>query len=192
MPAPADQERQLREIVRESTWLMRALVAARDIGLDDWCIGAGAIRNVVWDHLHALDRPSSLADVDVAYFAPSEPPGIERRYQAELERTCPDVPWEVTNQAHVHLWFEEHFGHAVAPLTSLSEAVASWPEYATSVAVSLDAQCGLRVIAPLGLEDLFAMRIRRNPARVSLETYRWRVETKRYRERWPRVHVVEE
>ena len=51
-----------------------------------------------------------------------------------VERLCPDVPWEVTNQAHVHLWFEEHFGHAVPPLSSLSDAVASWPEYATSVA----------------------------------------------------------
>lgn len=189
--AGPDLEHRLLHIVRDTAWLMRALAAARALGLDSWCIGAGAIRNTVWDHLLRRDTPSYLADVDVAYFAPTEAPGAERRHQAFLERECPDIPWEVTNQAHVHLWFERHFGHAVAPLVSLDDAVASWPEYATSVAVTLDGET-LRVIAPLGLEDLFAMRVRRNPARVSLDTYRARTASKRYRERWPGVEVMEE
>jgi hypothetical protein len=33
------------------------------------------------------------------------------------------------------------------------------------------------------------MRIRRNPVRVSIETYRQRCASKRYAERWPRVVV---
>jgi hypothetical protein len=45
------------------------------------------------------------------------------------------------------------------------------------------------VIAPHGLEDLFNCVVRRNPTRVSLETYRRRVEQKRYAARWPRVTV---
>ena len=31
------------------------------------CIGAGALRNLVWDALHGQPR-SGLADVDLAYF----------------------------------------------------------------------------------------------------------------------------
>lgn len=46
------------------------------------------------------------------------------------------------------------------------------------------------ITAPHGLEDLFAMRVRRNPAVVSVATYRQRVAEKRYAERWPRVTVV--
>jgi hypothetical protein len=186
------REERLFDFVRECDWLMRALIAARDLELDSWCIGAGAIRNCVWDRLHAHAQPSLLADVDVAYFAPDEASGVEREHQATLERACPGIPWEVTNQAHVHQWFEGHFGHPVEPLCSLSDAVASWPEFATSVGVTLDGADALHVIAPLGLEDLFAMRVRRNPARVSLTTYRARVVDKQYRERWPRVDVVEE
>jgi hypothetical protein len=49
----------------------------------------------------------------------------------------------------------------------------------------------MHVIAPLGLDDLFAMVVRRNPARVSLATYRQRVADKRYAQRWPRVTVIE-
>lgn len=185
-------EQRLIDYVRDCAWLMRALVSARDLELESWCIGAGAIRNCVWDRLHAYTRPSPLADVDVAYFAPDEEPGVERQHQATLARACPGIPWEVTNQAHVHEWFESHFGHPVEPLRSLSAAVASWPEYATSVGVALDGRDQLHVIAPLGLDDLFAMRVRRNPARVSLATYRTRVADKRYRERWPGVDVLEE
>jgi hypothetical protein len=46
------------------------------------------------------------------------------------------------------------------------------------------------VIAPHGLDDLFAVVVRRNPTRVSVDTYRQRVALKRYAERWPKVTVV--
>ncbi|MCD9028654.1 nucleotidyltransferase family protein [Luteimonas sp. BDR2-5] len=169
---------------------MQALRAARALALPSWCIGAGAVCNLVWDHLHGYPSPSFLADIDLAYFDPDEPPGRERDHQAEMERICPGMPWEVTNQAHVHLWFERHFGHAVPPLRSLHDAVASWPEFATSVGIGLGADGTVQIIAPLGLDDLFAMRIRRNPARVSVETFRQRIAGKRYTDRWPRVEIV--
>lgn len=168
---------------------MRALAAARELGLPCWCIGAGAVRNLAWDHLHGYATPSQLSDVDLAYFDAGEPPGAEHQHQRRIQALCPELPWEVTNQAHVHLWFQDCFGHAVEPLRSLHEAVASWPEFATAVGMTLAADGALEVIAPWGLDDLLGMQIRRNPTRVSVDTYRQRVTTKRYRERWPRVTV---
>ena len=97
---------------------------------------------------------------------------------------------DVKNQAAVHLWFHEVFGHRVEPLTSIEHAVSTWPEPATCVAVRLRADERLDIVAPLGLADLFDMVVRRNPARVSVETYRQRVEQKRYTERWPKVRVI--
>ena len=102
----------------------------------------------------------------------------------------PELSWEVTNQASVHLWFERHFGHAVDPLGSLAEAIAAWPEYATCVGLRLGLDDTITVIAPHGLADLFGMIVRRNPARVSRETYLERVRTKQYRVRWPRVRII--
>lgn len=169
---------------------MTALRAVRSLQVPEACIGAGAVRNLVWDHLHGHDRPSALADVDVAYFDDAtHDPARDGQLQARLQTLMPGVPWEVTNQAWVHTWFEGAFGHPVAPLTSLHEAVASWPEYATAVAVRLASDDTITVIAPHGLDDLFALRVRRNPARVSVETYRERVRQKAYTERWPRVTI---
>jgi uncharacterized protein len=184
-------EARLIAIVQSSPWFCRLLDAGQSAGVASWCIGAGALRNLVWDRLHGHAQPSDLSDIDFAYFDAGDlSPARDQALQARLVGMCPHEPWEVTNQAAVHLWFESHFGHAVPPLPSLEAAVASWPEFATSVAVTRDAAGGTRVIAPHGLEDLFDMVIRRNPARVSVSTYRQRVRDKNYTARWPQVRVV--
>jgi hypothetical protein len=191
VPNRAIQERQLLDIAASTSWFMEALHAVRELDLPTWCIGAGAVRNLVWDALHCYASPSALADIDVAYFdASSLSPERDKAIQARLSVLNPGLPWEVTNQAGVHLWFESYFGHPVEPLRTLEEAIASWPEFATSVGIRLEANDSLTVIAPHGLDDLFAIIVRRNPARVSIETYRQRVASKRYAERWPRVSVV--
>ena len=170
---------------------MPALAAVRELNLDSWCIGAGAVRNLVWDSLHGFATPSALSDVDVAYFDSSNlSPERDAELQRTLNKRLADVPWEVTNQASVHLWFESYFGHPVAPLISLTEAIGTWPEYATSVGLTLLPNDAIEVIAPHGLDDLFDMVVRRNPTRVSIETYRQRVIEKRYAERWPKVTVL--
>ena len=186
-----DTER-LIALARATPWFMQALAHARACRLRAWCVGAGAVRNLVWDALHGHATPSALADVDVAYFDPHDL-SAERdaALQRQLHAMAPHTPWEVVNQAGVHLWFERHFGHPVAPLQSLQEAVASWPEYVTAVGLWLDDDDHVHVIAPHGLADLFAMVVRRNPVRVSVETYRARVASKRYAQRWPGVTVVD-
>ena len=186
-----DLEARLVTIALGSPWLRPALVAVRSLNLSSWCIGAGAVRNLVWDSLHELRVPSALSDVDVAYFDASD---LSVARDAEIQRRLTDanprVPWEVTNQAAVHTWFEATFGYAVSPLISLEDAVASWPEYATAVGLTLHPDDSIHVVAPFGLEDLFSMVVRRNPARVSIDTYRKRIEQKQYRKRWPSVTVV--
>ncbi|MGG1948711.1 nucleotidyltransferase family protein [Trinickia sp. NRRL B-1857] len=182
---------ELIALAAKSNWLRPALVAVRELGLPSWCIGAGAIRNLVWDRLHGFDDPSALADIDVAYFDASDM-SIDRDRQLEcrLAAAYPALAWDVKNQAGVHLWYESKFGQAVAPFESLQEAVASWPEVATSVGLTLRADDSIEVIAPHGLGDLFAMVVRHNPTRVGVETFRKRVQEKRYQTRWPRVIVI--
>ncbi len=190
-PRDAHAHARLIALARTTPWFLHALESVRSLGLEDWCIGAGAVRNLVWDALHERTAPSRLADVDVAWFDASDlSPERDAALLARLRAIDPQTPWEVTNQAGVHRWFERCFGHAVAPLASLEDAVASWPEFATAVGLSMDADGALRVIAPHGLDDLFAMVVRRNPARVSVETYRQRVAQKQYTRRWPKVRVV--
>lgn len=184
-------EQRLIGVVERSAWLPAALRAVRDLELGAWCIGAGALRDTVWDALYGHDDARLPRDVDVAYFDPSDTSRArDHALQRQLHACMPQLPWEVVNQAGVHLWFQSVFGHPVAPLASLEEAVASWPETATAVGITLDAVDRLRVVAPLGLADLFDGIVRRNPARVSAATYRERCASKRYTERWPQLRVL--
>src|SRR5476649_826495 len=105
-----DSHARLIAIARATPWFMRALDAVRTLGLGEWCIGAGAVRNLVWDALHERREPSALADVDVAYFDAADlAPARDHALQARLHARAPELPWEVTNQAGVHQWFEAHF-----------------------------------------------------------------------------------
>lgn len=184
-------ERRLAELVAATPWLMHALGAVRALGLESWCIGAGAIRGLVWDHLHGFEAPSALADVDVVFFdADDASPRREQHLQRLLDERLPGLCWEVVNQAAVHHWYASPEGRPVEPLRSLEEGIATWPEYATCVGVYLDRADAVHVIAPHGLADLFDGVVRWNPTRVSAEVYRDRIARKRFTDRWPQVRVM--
>jgi len=192
-PEPVDElQARLVALVRCSPVLMRALRAARAVDPPEWLIGAGAIRDRVWDHLHGFTRPVSVKDLDLAFFDPgSLGSERERSVQSALTARAPDLTWDVTNQAAARLWYPQVFGVEVDPLTSTSDAVATWPETATAIGVRLLADDSIHVVAPCGLDDLFALICRRNPRRVTSEQYRRRVEMKQIVKRWPRVRILD-
>lgn len=186
------RQQQLIELTRATPWFREILEAARDCNLPDWLVGAGAIRNLVWDHLHGYQTPTPLADVDLIFFDPTDlTPARDQAAQDQLARRLPGITWEATNQAAVHLWYEDVFGFPVPPFTSSEEAVATWPETATSVAARLLASNELHVVAPCGLADLFGLVLRRNPRRVTHEHFQQRLRAKRITEKWPRVQVID-
>jgi hypothetical protein len=188
-----DLEAQLRRIVAENEEFIAMLRAVRRVAPPDWCIGGGTIRALVWDSLHSRSGWQVPKDIDIPYFDSNDlSQDAERAYEAQLRELNPALPWDVSNQARVHLWYREYFGCEVPPFSSIQEAVATWSEYAHCVSVRLAQDDHIDIVAPFGLEDLFSMTIRRNPARISRADYRARTESKRYAERWPRVTVIGE
>lgn len=187
--AQAVLERRLIAMVAASAPLMAALRAVRSLQLQSWCIGAGAIRSLVWDTLHGFDRHSPVDDMDVVYFDADAAPEHDAHLEKQLHSAMPNLRWEVTNQAGVHRWFADALGQVVAPIASLEEGVATWPEFATCVGVYLNGDGTLGVVAPHGLNDLFGLRVRHNPQRASAATYRERIQAKRFAERWPRLSI---
>lgn len=181
----------LRELIQQDQRLMEVLRAARAEDLPQWYVGAGVIRNLVWDRLHGRDQ-GPLRDVDLVYFDAadlSETRG--KQAAAVLAAKLPAVEWDVVNQASVHLWYEQLFGSAVAPVYSCEEGIATWPETATCLAVRLLPDDQLRLFAPYGVDDLFDLVWRHNPLRATPEQFRRRAIEKCVRQRWPLVTVVE-
>lgn len=185
-------EAQLKQLISQNERVMTLLQTVRRCDPPDWLVGAGVIRNLVWDHLHGYTEPHLPRDIDVAFFDPADlSPERDTAVTAQLTALLPTVEWEATNQAAVYLWYAAEFGKVVPPLRSTAEAIATWPETATCTAVRLLPDDSWRIVAPFGLSDLFQMILRRNPARVTVEQFHQRLQSKQIRQKWPLVQVVD-
>ena len=185
-----DLHHRLEAIVRRATPLMEVLHRLRDIDLPDWQVFSGAVYQRVFNDLTGRDLDHGIKDYDVAYFDPDTSYEAEdaviRRVAAAFELPLREMV-EVRNQARVHLWFEGKFGEPYSPLTSSSEALTRFVSPLHAVAVRMEADDSLTVIAPFGLEDLFAMRLRRNPTRASANFERVAQGAKT---RWPELEIL--
>jgi len=181
---------ELIDRLRGEPWLMQALDAVAASGLPDPWIGAGVIRDVIWGQLNGGFDAAEVNDIDVAFFDPADL--SERRDRSADERLAAllDRRWEATNQAAVHTWYPVYFGGPAVPaFTCVHDAVGTWPETATCVAVR-NTPAGMDVCAPYGLADLLDGVWRRNPARVSVEFSAARLSRQRVAQRWPSVAVI--
>jgi hypothetical protein len=186
----SDLAARLAAILRQAPDLMRVMATARDLDLRDWLVFSGAIYQPVWNHLTGRPLEHGLKDYDLAYFD-----GRDLSWEAEdevIRKVAAAFPApldglvEVRNQARVHLWFEAHFGEAYAPLTCSAEAIGRFTATAFAVGARLEADGRMTIVAPFGLEDLFALRLRPNPLRPSAAFARTAEAARR---RWPEVTI---
>ena len=162
-------------------WQALGHVAALD--LPQGCIGAGFIRNLVWDHLHGRVSDCRAEDVDVLWYGPDDmDPATDQRLEARLTALAPGLGWSVRNQARMHL------RNGDASYGSVEEAMRHWPETATAIAACRKAG-SCRLIAPFGLADLGQMILRPTLA-ARLDAFETRVRTRGWLDRWPRVRLV--
>ncbi|MFD2647482.1 nucleotidyltransferase family protein [Devosia albogilva] len=192
--ADADPETQaavLVEIVRSEPVLMRILMGTRSLGLLDVLLGAGAVYNTVWNVLTGRPSLSGIKDADIAYFD-----GSDLSYEAEdavIRRAAAEfsdlpLPVEVRNQARVHLWYPQKFGSPYPQLTCSADMMRYYASKTHAVAVRIEEDDRLSVLAPFGLGDLFSFRITPNTALDNRVTHTAKGE--RARSIWPEVTVV--
>lgn len=185
-------EARLETILRRSKPLMHVLEVVRDLDLPDPLLFAGAIYQRVINDLTGRPLDAGIKDYDVAYFDASDVSYeaediVIRRAAASFEPPLREMV-EVRNQARVHLWFESHFGETYAPVSSSAEAVSRFMSPLHAVAVRLEADDRMTIVAPFGLEDLFALTMRPNPARPNRN---YPAVSAKAKARWPELTVLE-
>jgi hypothetical protein len=178
----------LERIIRGTPWLFESLETVRSLGLPDWYLAAGAIRNTVWDALHGSTNSQPQNDLDVIYF---DPVNLENDAEHRLRAALPEYAWEVTNQASVHHWQSRATGRDIPAYDSIAKSMASWPETATAVGVRLSDQGAMEFIAPHGLLDLFTLTLRPSPAASDPSAYASRLRQKAWHLRWPRLVILQ-
>ncbi|MEG0006574.1 MAG: nucleotidyltransferase family protein [Aeromonas sp.] len=173
-------------LLRADPVRMACLRAARALDLPDWALGAGFVRNLIWDHLHQKTASTPLNDVDLIYLDRSDPDGLaEADHEAWLTARLPDQRWEVRNQARMHL------RQQVSPFMSSLEALSHWVEIPTCIGVRLLPDDTFEWLAPYGFGHNWSLRVSANPrCRQDNQVFVQRILTKRWQQIWPDLEVV--
>ncbi|MCU7553048.1 nucleotidyltransferase family protein [Alteromonas sp. ASW11-19] len=173
-------------LLKQDPWRWQCLQAAREQALGDWYIGAGFLRNAIWDACHCYSHSTPLNDVDLVYFNPGDSADHAGRVaEQQLAEQIPEANWQVRNQARMH----SRHGHA--PYQSAADAISRWIEVPTCVGVRLNNDDTLTFTAPFGLAQNWLCEVRINPDYPRPEVYRKRVQSKRWQAIWPALRVLD-
>jgi len=178
-------EADIARLVSNDSWMMKVLQAAETLNLPDWWIGAGFLRNKVWDSLEG-NAFEATKDVDLVYFnADDTAPETDWAYDETLKRNFPFAEWEVRNQARMH------YVNGFEAYTSTKDGISHWVETATCVAVKLE-KGQLRFLFCYGLDDLCGLVARPTSHFVGtklIDLFYQRVEQKKWQQKWPHLKV---
>jgi hypothetical protein len=180
-------EGEILHLIKSDSWMMEAISIASSLNLKDWIIGAGFVRNKVWDHLSGkatigVDTP----DIDLVYYDPEgNDEGADEKLSKDLsERT--GFNWEVVNEYYAHKW------NNLAPYKSTEDAISQWAETVTAIGVTVDDSGELRLVAPYGIKDLVNFVVRPTPAFINkINILQERVQKKKWLEKWPNIKIVD-
>lgn len=182
----ADRLAVLQSLLSRDLPRRNALAAVAGLGLPDCWIGAGFVRDAVWDRLHGRPPTFPAADVDVIWFAPeATDENMDRDIERRLRALLPEYRWSVKNQARMHR------RNGDAPYLSVAHAMTHWPETATAVAARFEPE-RIGICAPFGLDDLFTLRLRPGPAFTNEKwpVFQERLASKRWIERYPMLTLL--
>ncbi len=169
---------------------MQVLTTARTLDLPDWLVFSGAVYQPVLNRLTGRAADYGIKDYDLGYFhrdtSYEAEDAVIRRVAAAFDPPFREMV-EVRNQARVHLWFENKFSETYGPLGGTAEALERFVSPLFAVGVRLEAGDRLTIVAPFGLEDLFALRLRPNPRRITGGFERTAASATA---RWPEIEVA--
>lgn len=175
-------EKEFIKIIESDLWMVSTLETVRDLNLNDSWIGAGFIRNKIWDKLHGYNR-TKLNDIDIIYFDKTK---SSKKHDLLIENKLnlinPQLKWSVKNQSRMNIRNDHE------PYSNCKEAISFWPETATSIAIRITQKNKIEYIAPYGLEDLFNLIVVPTP-KFNLTIYSNRVEKKMWNKKWPKLSI---
>ncbi len=176
-----ENDSDIKRMILADEWMMGVIRCAARLDLPDWMIGAGFVRNKVWDELHGYKErtQSSSIDIDLIYFdTRNKEEASEKIYEREL-RAVMDENWSVKNHARIS---DKYF--------SCEDGLSHWPETCTAIAVKLAGRDELKIIAPYGVEDLVNLVVRRGPKFDDEREYRDRIRRKEWEKSWPDLKII--
>jgi len=157
----------------------------RDLALQDGWLVAGCLFQTVWNLRTGNAPDAQIKDYDLFYFdgADLSEEG-ERRVQARVDAVTADlgIVVEAKNQARVHLWYADYFGHEYPQLHCACDGIDRFLVPATCVGVR-PTHGQHEVYAPYGLALLYEGVLAPNPLIDHRALFLAKAAS--YRQRWP-------
>ena len=178
----------IKTLIQEDKWMMDILKATRQLELPDCWICAGFVRSKIWDTLHGYVERTPLEDIDVIYFdANNKEESEEKKWEDQLLKLMPTIPWSVKNQARMHKI------NNLPPYQSSEEGIANFPETVTAIGVKLDKQNKIELVAPYGIADILQLTVNPVPRFAAnkdlLKVYEQRIQRKNWLSVWPNIRI---
>jgi uncharacterized protein len=155
------------------------------VKLPDCWLVAGCLFQTVWN-LQAGRLPAeNIRDYDVFYFDDTDLSyEAEDRVIKRVNAAFADLgaTIEVKNQARVHLWYRQRFGHDYPQLSSSRDGIDRFLVACTCVGIECSGDAPGVVYAPNGLHDLYAGVVMANWA---VSESRFEEKALSYKARWP-------
>ena len=181
---PVNYTKVIISLIRKDPERMMILRTARSLDLKDWCIGAGFVRNCVWDHLHNYNSSTRLNDIDVCYYNSNcLDEKVDKVLEVTLENKLPGKRWSVKNQARMHR------KNKCKQYENTKDATSYWPEIQTAVGVSINYNDEITIRTAYSIERLFSLMIERTSKCLSEEAFLARIKQKRWLEIWPKLKI---
>ncbi|MGQ7945402.1 nucleotidyltransferase family protein [Flavobacterium sp. WC2509] len=164
-------------ILTKDELIIEILTIVKNLELNDCWVGAGFIRNKVWDTLHEK-KTIKFNDIDVVFF---DETNISEKLEKEIEQKLTEInskiKWSVKNQARMH------FRNNHLKYRNTENAISYWPETATAIAARLNLNDKIEILAPHGLNDLFNLIVRSTP-NFDLIVFQKRINEKQWGKQW--------
>jgi uncharacterized protein len=147
------------KVILENSPVGLVLPAIAALGLPDWWLAGGAVRNTVWRSRFGETCELIINDFDIAFFDGTGERSQELTAKAALTQHFPNYKFDVKNQASFARWRAGR-----RPYTSTEDGIADWLHTATAVGVRVDQRGNWQFFTPYGLADLLAGIIHPTPA----------------------------
>ena len=191
VPNEADRADYVIAAVMADPLARTVLDRAHRLGLPDWALMAGAVYKAVWNTMTGRPAGHGINDYDLAYFDASDlSAGAEAAVVGPAEAAFADlpVPVEVCNQARVHLWFNAQYGTDRTPLRDTTDALRHFASLTHAIAIRLDRDGRPELLAPFGLDPVFAQTIR--PAAGLAGPESWNRKIAEQASLWPELEFL--
>jgi hypothetical protein len=160
------------------------------LGLNDCWLVAGCLFQTIWNVRAGRPPTEQIVDYDVFYFDAGDL--SYEAEDAEIKRLAValadlDASVELRNQARVHLWYRQRFGHEYPQLRRSTDGIDRFLVECTCVGIACVAGRPPIVHATHGLEDLYAGILRPNGRNHAKSRYQEKASS--YARRWPWLRI---